>query len=219
MADLFREIDEELRRDKALRFWREHGKYVLAAALAVVVAVGLAMGWRDWRQRERLADGARFAEAQGLVLAEKPAEAAAAFAQLASGAGGGYAMLARFEAAALKLRAGDAAGGLALYQGLANDSGLAKAYRDLALLLSVMHGVDEGEPAALIQRLVPLTAADNPWRFTALELNALLEQRAGNAEPAREIYKRLAEDALTPVPLRSRAGEMLAVLDPASKPR
>ena len=40
MADIFDEVDEELRQERAARLWRQYGSWLIAAALAVVIAVG-----------------------------------------------------------------------------------------------------------------------------------------------------------------------------------
>ena len=53
MADLFQEIDDELRQDKASRLWRVYGKYVVAAAIVVIISVG---GYKFWQQKQ-LDDG------------------------------------------------------------------------------------------------------------------------------------------------------------------
>ena len=41
MADIFDEIDEELKKDRAQLLWAQYGKYVIGACLAVVLAVVL----------------------------------------------------------------------------------------------------------------------------------------------------------------------------------
>ena len=40
MADVFDEVDEELRRDRAEKLWKKYGAYVMGAAVAIVVAAG-----------------------------------------------------------------------------------------------------------------------------------------------------------------------------------
>ncbi|NLH80721.1 MAG: tetratricopeptide repeat protein, partial [Phyllobacteriaceae bacterium] len=57
MADIFNEIDEELRQEKLKKFWDRWGVAILAAAVAVVLAVA---GWRVWDHYRQKA-----AEAQG----------------------------------------------------------------------------------------------------------------------------------------------------------
>ncbi len=44
MADIFDEIDEDLKRDRAQELWARYGKFVIAAAAAVVLAVGSLQG-------------------------------------------------------------------------------------------------------------------------------------------------------------------------------
>ena len=43
VGDLFREIDEELRQERFEKLWQNYGKYVIGAAVAVVLSVG---GWK-----------------------------------------------------------------------------------------------------------------------------------------------------------------------------
>ncbi len=39
MADIFKEIDEELRHDRMVRLWQRHGRLIIALAAAAVVAM------------------------------------------------------------------------------------------------------------------------------------------------------------------------------------
>ena len=78
--------------------------------------------------------------------------------------------------------------------------------------MSVLHRLDSGNPDSLTEELAPLTADDNPWRYSALELMALLAHRAGDKTRAVEHYTRLADDAAAPQGLRARAAEMLSYL-------
>ena len=109
MADIFQEVDEDLRRDKHEELWAKYGKYVIAVALAIVLATAANVGWREYSKSQRLADGERFAAAKALVGEGREAEAVAAFATLAADAGGGYAVIAKFEQATAQARSGDIA--------------------------------------------------------------------------------------------------------------
>ena len=51
MADIFDEIDEELKKDKAQLLWARYGKFVIAAVAAVILAVGSAQGFKAWKER------------------------------------------------------------------------------------------------------------------------------------------------------------------------
>ena len=105
MSDIFREIDEELRRDN-FKLWQHYGKYVIA--LAVVAWSRPRSSWAGAipiAQRE--AQGGEYASALDLARQGKDADAAAAFASLAQKADAGRAVLARFEEAASKIKSGD----------------------------------------------------------------------------------------------------------------
>ena len=213
MTDIFREIDEELRRDNLLKLWSRYGKYVIAAA---VVALAIAFGvevWLNHLQGQREAQSLRYASAFALVGEGKNADAAKVFAAIA-GESGGYAVLAPFEEAAVLAKTGDEKGAIAVYERLAKAPGVDPVFRDLATLLAVMHQLPGQDPKALAARLKPLTVAGNPWRPSALDLTAVADIDAGDKPGALTIYKELAADAAAPRSLRARAAQMAAALAP-----
>ncbi len=212
MADIFQEIEEDLRRERAEKLWKKYGSYVVGVALGAILTVAAYVGWQKYSEGQRLADGERFAAALQQVRPGAEAGAADALSMVARETGAGYAVLARLREAALRAEAGEAAGAIAVYDALAADDGIDPLFRELALLLSVMHQMDGGDAATLIDRLAPLTAADNSWRHSALEISGILAFRSGDRGRARAIFTRLSDDATAPQGLRARAAEMLAIL-------
>jgi len=213
VSDIIREVDEELRREDWEKVWKKYGKFVIASAVAVVLATAAVVGWREYDKSRRIAEGARFAEA--VTRAEKaasPAEAADIMAAAATGTGEGYATLARFREAKLRADAGDRAKAVANYDDIAADTAVEPMLRDLATLYSVRMQMADGDAAALKARLEPLMAADNPWRYSARELTAIIALASGDAAEARRIYAPLADDLQAPESLRARAAEMLRAL-------
>jgi hypothetical protein len=211
VSDIFREIDEELRRENLLKLWTRYGRYIIVAAVLLVLLAGGIVAWFDYQAKERRAQGARYSAALSLARQGKEAEAAKLFAQLAR-EGGGYSVPGAFEEAELLARSGDRKGAIAAYDRLAASSGLDREFRDLALLLSIMHGLSDGDPKAAIERLAPLTGKDNPWRPSALDLTAAAKLKAGDRAGALEIYQQLADEPSVPRGLRARAAEMAAAL-------
>jgi len=212
VSDIFREIEEDLQRDRYKKLWEKYGNLVIAAA--VVLVLGTA-GWQVWKANKIKRDeafGARYAEAAKLAEDGKTDQAEQDFAKLATDAGHGYAALSRLQEASLLAKAGKRDEAIAVYDKLAADSSVDRTYRDLAAYLAVLHNVDTGDPAVLAKQLEPLTAASSPWRHSALELSALLAERAGDVARARQIYTQLADDATAPQGVRARAAEMLAAL-------
>ncbi len=211
MSDIFREIDEELRRDNLLKLWQRYGKYIIVVAVLAVLVAGGIVAWRDHQASERHAQAARYSSALTLIREGKDAEAARLFARL-SQEGGGYGVLAAFEEAELLAKTGDKKGAIAAYDRLAATSGIDPEFRDLAVLLSVMHAFPDADAKTLMERLQPLAQSGNPWRASALDLTAAAKLKSGDRDGAREIYQKLADDLTAPQALRARAAEMAAAL-------
>jgi hypothetical protein len=211
VSEIFREIEEELRRDNLRQLWSRYGRYVIAVAVAAIVVAGAVVAWRGHQADERRAQAGRYSGALALVRAGQDAGAAKLFAILAK-EGGGYSVLAAFEEAELLAKKGDNKAAIAAYDHLAGSSGIDPELRDLAVLLSVTHGLPEEDANAAITRLQPLTLSGKPWRASALDLTAAAKLKAGDRSGALEIYKQLADDLTAPQALRARAAEMAAAL-------
>ena len=214
LSDIFQEVQEDLRAERARQFWRRWG--VAFGALALLVAGGVG-GWQAWRWQElRQAEAAStaFAAAQRSVEGDNPDFAAAArrFAEVAAQSPAGYRVMARLRAAALLAEAGDRAGALALWDEVTRDGGADALWRNHAALMWALHGIATEPPAALAARLAPLAADGSPWRASARELEALLALRTGDRPAAERRLRALAEDAAAPEGLRSRARRILAGL-------
>lgn len=212
LADIFQEIQDDLRRDKAAQFWKRYGRYVIALVVFVIAATGSYVGWKEYRQRQQIAFGNRYAAALSLIQDKKEAEALNVLGSLAKDAGTGYGTLARFRAATVKLHQGDRAGAVAIYDAIAKDSSVDPLYAQLASLYYALDTLETGKPDELAKRLKPLTAPTSPWRYSARELEALLALRQGDAKKAQGDLKKLADDPKTPGGIRARAAEMLRAL-------
>jgi hypothetical protein len=213
VSDIFREIDEELRRDNLLKLWQRYGRYIIGAVILVLVIAGGIVAWRNHQLSQRQAQSVRYQAALALLREGKDAEAAKMFAAVAD-EGGGYGQLAAFEAASLVAKAGQPKIASAEFDKLAATSNVDPELRDAATILSVMNGFADNDPNATIDRLKPLTDTGNPWRATALELTAAARLKSGDKPGALDIYKKLSDDLTAPEGIRARATEMAAVLTP-----
>ena len=211
MSDIFREIDEELRRDNFRKLWSRYGRYVIAASILLVVIAGAIVAWRDHQLSERRAQSTRYASALALARGDKEADAVKIFDAIAQ-EGDGYAVLASFEEAAELAKSGDRKAAIAIYDRIAATSTLDPSFRELAVLLSVMQSMPDSDPQSTIERLAPLTAGGSSWRPTALELTAIARFSSGDRSGALDLYKTLADDLTAPSGLRARAAEMATAL-------
>ena len=211
MSDIFRDIDVELRRDNLLKLWSRYGRYIIAIAVFALVVAGGFVAWRDHQLSERRAQSTRYAGALTLAREGKEADAVKVFAAIAH-EGGGYAILAAFEEAALLAKSGDREAAAAAYDRVAAASEFDPDLRGLAVLLSVMQRMPEADAQTTIDRLAPLTASGNPWRPSAIELTALARLKLQDKSGALALFKSLADDPATPQSLRARAAEMATAL-------
>lgn len=219
MSDIFTEVDDEVRRDKAEAFWRKYQNHVFAAALAIVL---VAAGYRYYDYTRGLAAeaaGVEFAKAIELDRAGKGAEAQAALAKLASDAPTGYRVIARLAGAAT-LANSDAPGAIQAYDVLANDAGLGPLFQDAAKLRGALLRMDAGESDKAKPTLEALAAPDGAFRHSAREALGALALKAGDIAAAGKWLDMAVSDPDAPEGVKKNAEALLGLVasaKPAAK--
>ena len=206
MADIFDEIDEELKQDRAKELWTRYGKFVIAAAAAVVIGVGASQGFSAWTRSQ--AETAANLYQQALTSDDNVAALESRIDDLTDG----YAMLGRFQIAAGQAKAGDTAAAAAGYLAISNDTKVPQLYRDAALLMSVMNAPEGADAGDLQQRVAPLADSAGPWKGLALELSAALDLQQGQTEAALAKLEAIVALAETSPELRQRAARLVDIL-------
>lgn len=209
---IFREVDEDVRRDRATEMARRYGPYAIAAVVLVIAATAAVVGWREYTASEQQAQGARFEQAMILLESEKPAEAAEIFEALVAEGSEGYRALAGQQAAAARAAAGDAAGALSAFDRIRRDDDLPDEQRDLAAIKAAMLALKiEGADAAT-ERLQPVIDGSGPFRGMAREVQAAAQLTAGDSEGAIATLKALTQDATSSAGVKTRAEQFLRAL-------
>ena len=212
MADIFREVDQDLRHERYLKLWRRWRYWLLGVGVAALGGAVAYVMIDDARESARQDEGRQFAAAVAGIEAGRGSEAAARLAALAADSETGYAALARLAEADGRAGRGDITGAVQVYDLVAGDDRLDPLYRELGTLLAVQRLVDRLPVAEVNQRLAPLLAGQSPWRPLAAELSAIAEMRAGNEGAARALFAELVRDRAAPLGLRQRAAELLVSL-------
>jgi len=219
VVDIFDEVDEELRAERAQQFLKRYGGVIIAAAVLVVGAVAGWQGWQWYQARQDQAAAVEYLTAMNLAepTAAGSSEASravaiAAFGKIGTSGPEGYATLARLREAALKADAGDLPGAIALWDRVAADRSADPLLRELANLMWAEHQIDKADPALLENRLKALVTPDGAWRVLAEEQLALLDLRQGKTDQARTTLRRLAQDITAPNGVRGRATALLTRL-------
>jgi len=211
MSDVFREVEEALKEDRAKALWNKYGTWLITAAVVIILAVGGGVWWQNYSRSQVALEGAELVAALSIAEQDQAAgiDALASYAQEADG---DLAAMARLNSAALMANTGDVEGAIAGFRAIATDSAVSTIWRDLAIYLAALHAVDTAPADELTAEIQPLTADGNPWRHSARELTALLAMRQGDTAEALRIYQELRDDDTVPQGLRDRASEMAASL-------
>ena len=206
-----REVDEELRGERLRGLWKRFGPYIIGAAVAVVLIVAVNEGW-SWWQRSTAADASdRYYAALELAEQGDAVAAQAALEDIADDGGSGYATLARFREAALHARRGERAEAIAAYDALANSASNPRL-RELALVLAAYLLIDDGDPAAVRQRVGGLAVEGGPMRNAAREAIGLALFGAGENAAALESFEQIVNDPLSERFIRERVQIYIAQL-------
>ena len=212
MSDIFKEVDEDLRREQARKLWDRYGPYVIGLALLIVVATAGYRGWEYWREQQAQATGDRFLAALDLANKGEHEQAIAALKEIEANGSGSYPVLAGFRVASEMAATGKIEDAIAEYDAIARRGGTSDAIKSLARLRAAALLVDTANLADLKTRLDDLAGTGNIWRHNARELLGLAAWRTGDLEAARNYFDEINKDQEAPQDLRQRAQVMLSLI-------
>ena len=212
MSDNFlREIDEEVRRDKAADLWKKYGNLVIVLLALLVVAIA---GWRFWQYRQEQAAhavSARLEEALKASRESRGEDAEKTLTDLAKEGSDGYRLVASFRLAAEAARR-EPADGARAFDALANDATVEQLFRDLARIRSNLLKVDSVPYAEIRAAVEPLAVPAGTWRHTAREILGLSALKGGNLDEAGRWFDQIVVDPQAPQGLRQRADLYLGLV-------
>jgi hypothetical protein len=216
LADIFHEVDEEVRRERLKKLWDRYSIHLIAVAVLIVAGIGAWRGYEYWVAKRAAAAGAAFEAAAVLNEQGKFAEAEAAFAKVAADAPEGYRVLARMRTAGVlgQLKPAEA---VKAYDELSADASLRPIWQDLAAVRAGLLLVDTASLADMRRRLDPVAEPTRSFRHTARELLALSAWRNHDLPAARRYLDMIAGDAESPVGTRARADVLSGLITAEGK--
>ncbi|MBI3198029.1 MAG: tetratricopeptide repeat protein [Rhodospirillales bacterium] len=200
----FLEVDEAVRKDELRDWWGRYGTWVVAGAMAVVVAVAGMVGWRQYDASQRAAASVAYSAALAKIATDMPA-ARAELEKQAVDAQEPYRSLAALIAAQLRATLDEQVA--ALVDVIPKLTGPELA--DLATVIAALKSVDTPKADEMAAKLEPLAGPDRPFRISVREVQALAAVRKGDAKRARELWGEIAKDPGTPQGAAQRASAML----------
>jgi hypothetical protein len=203
VSDIFREVEEDVRRERFEKLWKAYGSYAVAGLMLLFAAIG---GWQYWQRRD-LQEREKFSDS--FIAAQRisnPQTAASAFADLARTAPGGYGALTRLSQAGAMFASGQRDGAVDLYKQIAKDDN--GPIGSVARLRAAWALAESASRAQLAELLKPLDQPGNAWRSNAREVLAYADYRAMDTKSALAKYNELAIAPESPDGLRARAKAM-----------
>lgn len=210
MSDIFREVDEDVRRDKTIALAKKWAPLVVGSVIGIVVATSVSVYLEEKEESERRAESAQYEAAVEMVESDRDT-AISALESLAQESTSGYAAMAHLRAGAEQLNNGDKEAAIASFQAAANDQTATVRITDLAKLNAATLLVDMGRFDEARPMLEELAQEGNAWEMSAKEMLAFQAYQAGDFATAEDLYQQLSVAASIPPALKQRAIEMLAI--------
>lgn len=220
MVDIFDEISEDLRNERALRLAKRYGGLAIGVAILVLLGVGGQEFWQSHKAKQADAAATQYLaltqaadQTDGTLTQDQAEQTAQKLQQFAAQAPKGYKALANMRAAALYANAQETGKAAAIWTSVAADQATPAPLRDAANLLWAEHEIGQAPDADVLARLQPLALAQNSYHGLARELQGLVYLHQGNVAMAKSLFTQVQEDPGAPQGARQRAQAMLTKLN------
>ena len=207
-----REVEENLRRDQMRDFSKKYGGWIIAAVVLFLAASGGYIYWQQYQQKRSEQQVEQLAEIYKSIASNNLATVPQKLDELSKSGSKAVRASALFTRAAIALNQNDTKLAISKYQEAANDTGLPRPYRDIALIRQTTLEFDQIPPGEVISRMQPLAKPGNPWFGSAGELTAVALIKEGKKDEAGRLYGAIASDKGVPDTIRARAVQIASSL-------
>jgi hypothetical protein len=204
----FREVDDEVRRERVETAARRYGVIVGVIVLLALVALGGTLWWRSHREQVAGVRGEQLTSAMSDLNSGRSAQATKTLQTLVDSGDKGYAPLARMLLADMAVKDGKPAEASKAFLALSNDSSVPKDLRDVALLRATSLDFDRIAPGEVVNRLKPLAVPGNAWYGSAGELTGIAYMRMNQPKQAGAMFAAVAREKTVPASIRSRVAQL-----------
>ncbi len=208
MSDFMREVDEDYRRERTMRFLSRYQILIALVLIGIVVGAGV---WRyvvDRRIATAEADNSRFAAAEKLARDGADAQARKGYDGLIADGVAGYPLLAGMRDAE-ELASGDPEGAAQRFDAIASGEGGSQAMRDAARYRGALLRVDREDPKKFEEQYGRFALDGFAFHAGIRELLALTALKRGDSAAAQRYLGEIVIDGTAPPPLRNRAQAFL----------
>ena len=207
-----REVDENLRRDRARDFGKKYAGWLIAAVVLFLGASGGWIYWQDYRAKQSEQAVDQLAQIYTALGKGQVQTAPAQLDVLAKNHSDAVRASAMFGRAALAIQQNNTKLAIAKFHEIAEDKSLPQSFRDLALVRQTALEFDTLGPEQVIARLEPLAKPDSPWFGSAGEMTAMALIKQGKTAQAGQLFGAIAKNDQVPEQVRARSIQMASSL-------
>lgn len=208
----FKEVEENLRRDRLQDFFKSYGKWLAVAVVLFLAGTG---GWIYWEQhsnKKAAEQSEKLHAIFGDIAAGKAETVQQRLQELEQSNNDLVRASANLTQAAIALDKNDRSAAIAKYRAVADDKSLPEVYRDVATVRLTALEFDTLQPAQVVARLEPLAKPGNPWFGSAGEMTAMALLKQGKKDEAARLFASIAADRQVPDSIRSRSVQIAGTL-------
>lgn len=203
MSELFREIEEEVKRERIENIWRSFGRFAVWGSIGIIAATAIFVAWDNYSQNQAEIKTAQLVRGAERVAANDYKGANQALSALTDDDASAYYTLAMLQKASAQEKSGDFESARKTYDALAKKDSTKEGaeFASLAKLKIDSKDLIEVSPAS-------------PFYHSIAERNAWQLLRAGKKTEAADIFLSLMNDENAPRSIAARANEALRVIAP-----
>ncbi|HKR89234.1 MAG TPA: tetratricopeptide repeat protein [Phenylobacterium sp.] len=215
MADLFEEVEEQLRSDRYRTFALKALPWLLGLAAAALIATLAWWGWSHYREQAAAKASEQYAAALDALQQGQTDQAAKLFTDVSKSSAKGYKSLALMQLGGLQLAKNQTGPAVQFF-----DQSAAAApdetIGDAARLKSAFALLDTAPAKDVEARLTPLMQDGRPYRIQAREALAFTKLMAGDVAGARGDFVIISGMLDAPQGARVRAKAAMGLIDSGS---
>lgn len=212
-----REIDEDLKNEKLKKIWDKYGLFIILSVIILVSAAVSIETFKSWNEKRNQEFSNAYAYALNLQNQGRYAEALDILSNMEKSKRGVYSDIAQIQMANIKLEQGKTEEAIAILDNAAKNEDFNQQIREIATIKLASYKLDYAPTEELQKMLQPFVETQGTWTNVAKELLAMLAIREGDFTKSRELYQQISVAENTPEALKTRALDMLNVLEESPK--
>ena len=206
--EIISEIEEDLQKERFKKYWKNYGKYISLLIVFIIVSVG---GWQIYEFIEKR----RNIEASNIFLnildvsKEDPEKAIEEIDKIKN-LPNGYELLIKFQKANLFIKNNQITDAVLLFNQIHQDKSINQNYRDIAVLLSIMHQYKQQNSIVKLDNII---STNEHFAMLAKELKAYILYDDGKIKGAQKILEEILNSPNISQRSNERISNILKIFD------